>query len=283
MPDSTHLIEPEVIARTRGRPSMKLENSTRRDPSAFELVPSAQDSYSPKSVTMTDVKNKERMECKPKKIGKIRAIRTRSKNINNYMLSFPVGLRPYIQVVKDVAADGNCGFRVITGLVGLSEDEWRQVRRDLLQELLGHVDHYNQLFGVENIVEELVETLSYMDDCPSIDYWMTMPDIGHLIASRYNLVLYHLSIDQCLTFLPLRSVPVPMPARTERTIGFINRNHFVQLFLTPGHPIPPIANKWTQFHRSCANGWETPYLDRIVRFKELVSPNVSTAETIDLD
>ena len=112
---------------------------------------------------------------------------------------------------------------------------------------------------------------------------MTMPDIGHLIASRYNLVLYHLSIEQCLTFLPLRYVPVPMPSRNERTIGFVNRNHFVQFFLKPGHPIPPIANKWRQFHHSCADGWELSYRDRIKRFKEFVTLDVSTCETTDLD
>ena len=76
------------------------------------------------------------------------------------MLSFPVGLRPYIRHVKDVSADGNCGFRAIAGLVGLTEDGWRQVRKDLLQKLLTHVDNYKQLYGVENRVEELNDTLS---------------------------------------------------------------------------------------------------------------------------
>lgn len=53
--------------------------------------------------------------------------------------------------------------------------------RDLLQELLAHVDHYNQLYGVENRVEELIETLSYDDDHTSVDNWMTMADMRHLI------------------------------------------------------------------------------------------------------
>ena len=57
----------------------------------------------------------------------------------------------------------------------------------------------------------------------------------------------------------------------------------MQLFLEPGHPIPPIANKWRQFHHSCADGWEFNYRERIKRFKELVTPDVSTRETIDLD
>ena len=149
--------------------------------------------------------------------------------------------------------------------------------------MLAHVDHYKQLYGVENRDEELIDTLSYYEDNPLVDYWMTMPNMGHLITSRYNLVLYHLSIEQCLTFLPLRSVPVPMPSQNKRTIGFVNRNHFVQLFLEPGHLIPPIANKWRQFHHSCADGWEFNYRERIKRFKELVTLDVSTYETIDLD
>ena len=136
---------------------------------------------------------------------------------------------------------------------------------------------------MENRVEELIDTLSYYDDNPSVDYWMTMPDMGHLITSHYNFVLYHLSIEQCLTFLPLRSVPVPMPSRNERTIGFVNRNHFVQLFLEPGHPIPPIANKWRQFHHSCADGRELLYKNQIKQFKELVTLDVSKCEIIDLD
>ena len=136
---------------------------------------------------------------------------------------------------------------------------------------------------MENKVEELIETLLYYDDHPSVDYWMTMPDMGHLIAFRYNLVLYHLSIEQRLIVLSLRSVPMPTPSRTEITIGFVNQNHFVQLFLTPGHPIPPTAKLWRQFHHSCANGWETSYRDRIKQFKELITPDVVTCETIDLD
>ena len=62
-----------------------------------------------------------------------------------------------------------------------------------MQELLAHVENYKQLFGVENRVEELIETLSYYEDHPSYNHWWTMPNMGHLIASRYNLVLFHLS------------------------------------------------------------------------------------------
>lgn len=60
-----------------------------------------------------------------------------------------------------------------------------------------------------------------------------MPDMGHLIASRYNVVLFHLSMQQCLTFLPFSSVLVPINERKHWAIGFVNGNHFIQVdFIT---------------------------------------------------
>ena len=45
------------------------------------------------------------------------------------------GLRRYIQHIKDVKADGNCGFRAIADLLEFGEDGWLRVRKDLLLEL----------------------------------------------------------------------------------------------------------------------------------------------------
>ena len=115
--------------------------------------------------------------------------------------------------------------------MGLGEDSWQQVRKDLSRELVTHAKHYRQLYGSHQRVDELLHIISYQMDCPPYDRWMTMPDMGHLIASHYNVVLYHLSIEQCLTFLPLQSVPVPTAARREIAIGFVNQNHFVQVII----------------------------------------------------
>ena len=46
-PETTSLIEPDVKTKVRSRPKLILDNSTKRDPSAFEVVESTQDSYSP--------------------------------------------------------------------------------------------------------------------------------------------------------------------------------------------------------------------------------------------
>ena len=46
-PKTTSLIESDVKTKVRGRPKLKLHNSTKWYPSAFEVVEFAQDSYSP--------------------------------------------------------------------------------------------------------------------------------------------------------------------------------------------------------------------------------------------
>ena len=58
---------------------------------------------------------------------------------------------------------------------------------------------------------------------------------------------------------------------------------FLEVFMIPNHLVPPIANKWREFHHPCANGWELAYEDHIRHFKELISPNVATCETVSLD
>ena len=187
-PASTYLIEPKAKARTRGQPSSKADNSTRRDPSKFEHVLSALNSHSPHlSSSKISVKSKLRQRKK--------VHQSQLPKHSSFIDSFPQGLRPYIHHVKDVAADGNCGFRVVADLIGLGEDNWIQVRSDLIDELKSHFDDYTQIFKYASRSDEILQSLSYFESNPSNYYWMTFPEAGYLIASKYNVVLIFLSID----------------------------------------------------------------------------------------
>ncbi|XP_028103350.1 protein FAR1-RELATED SEQUENCE 5-like [Camellia sinensis] len=86
--------------------------------------------------------------------------------------------------------------------------------------------------------------------------------------ARHLLFLYHLSLQQCLTFLPLRSPPITPSDHHEITIGFVNGNHFVQVFLEPGNPVPPIVVIWRVHQHPCASEWENAYVNRIQKFKD---------------
>ncbi|KAL6181188.1 hypothetical protein ACLB2K_047843 [Fragaria x ananassa] len=208
----------------------------------------------------------------------------------------PPEMRPYILDVKDVPRDGHCGFRAIASFMGYSEDVgWVKVRKDLTNELRLNSSHYAQLFGSDERVNELLDALACSESiCLEKKHWMTMPDMGHIIASCYNIVLIHLSSAQCFTFFPLRTAPISISVSSpiEIVVGFVD-DHFMQVCLKKGHPMPPpipaptrknphLATIWESFHEQRSTEWATPYLSRIEQFISL-QPEVVSQNPVYLD
>ncbi|GJY26091.1 FAR-RED impaired response 1-like protein [Tanacetum coccineum] len=63
-----------------------------------------------------------------------------------YIDQFPNMLHPYIEEVRDVRADGNCGFRAVAVGLKLHENEWPTIRYDLMEELRIYHDQYVVMF-----------------------------------------------------------------------------------------------------------------------------------------
>ncbi|KAH7546212.1 hypothetical protein FEM48_Zijuj01G0176600 [Ziziphus jujuba var. spinosa] len=55
------------------------------------------------------------------------------------------------------------------------------------------------------------------------------------------------------------------------------------LFMISGCPMPPVVDKWFKHRLICTQGWKTPYALQIKAFKDLISNDMATQETIDLD
>ncbi|XP_068504274.1 uncharacterized protein [Phaseolus vulgaris] len=119
---------------------------------------------------------------------------------------FPVGYHPYIVDVVDVKADGHCGYRVVAAQLGMGDESWA-------------------IAGTYK--------------------WMTIPDMGYVIANRYNVILVSLSMLQSLSIFPLRT-QTPSNFRHHRiiAIGHVHGNHFVQVKLKDGCPVPPTDILW---------------------------------------
>ena len=60
--------------------------------------------------------------------------------------------------------------------------------------------------------------------------WMTIPDMGYVIVSKYNVILVCLSLEQNVTIFPLWSKP-PTDLSLHRVIciGHVCGSHFVQV------------------------------------------------------
>ncbi|KAH0989406.1 hypothetical protein GBA52_000889 [Prunus armeniaca] len=266
-------MESMPLTKPKEQPS-RIGTTTRCNLSAFELALSCRVSHSPVD-TVATTSHSEKPKRRPPKMKVHRMCPLTSSELKE---QFPTALRPYISSIRDFAGDGNCGYRVVAGLMGFGDDAWSKVRRDLLNELCSHETQYENLFGRRDRVDELMHTLSFFEECPPYDRWLTMPDTGHIIASCYNVVLIYLSMSLSATFLPTRTTSLPLLERRHIAIGSVNDNHFVQVFLFPGHPMPPVSDCWHQVYLPDAEGWQTAYTERIQRFREIVGSDVATRE-----
>ena len=154
-PDTTSLMPPSVIVKTKGKSSSKkkyqFDNSTRRDPSYFEIVQSYHDNITP--ITQSSIKIGK--ECK---LSKSRV--NVNHRLRGYDSSFPPNIQYFIHNIVNVNSDGHCGFRAIVALLGMSEQNWGDIRLGLIEELRVFRAEYSQLYGANMRVDELIHILS---------------------------------------------------------------------------------------------------------------------------
>lgn len=208
--------------KTCGHHTLMLDTSAHEEQSYSDYVTSSEDSYSSDTSNESGTPSAGQVSRPKLEVCPLRPMKP-----TKYIEYFPIELKPYIKDIKDVLADGNCGFRVVAELIGIGQQNWCQVRREILEELQCHFDEYCILYGGVERLNELVTCLSHFKGNASCNHWMTMPDMGYLISSRYNVVLVHLSKEQCLTFLPLRSEPLRAASQRVLTLGLVRDNHFV--------------------------------------------------------
>ncbi|XP_068504613.1 uncharacterized protein [Phaseolus vulgaris] len=229
-PEKTSIYAPDHKVKTKGAVKMsrptKFMRSTKRIPFYFEHV---------------DFLHSQHDSCASKKSNEESLPEIVPAKCIPFLDQFPVGYHPYIVDVVDVRADGHCGYRAVAAQLGMGEESWAVVRMNLLKELSEWRQEYVQLFGGDDRYEYLKNSLlvEHMS-MAGTDKWMTIPDMGYVIANRYNVILVSLSMLQSLSIFPLRT-QAPSNFRQHRiiAIGHVHGNHFVQVKLKDGCPIPP--------------------------------------------
>ncbi|CAK8562017.1 unnamed protein product [Lathyrus sativus] len=96
--------------------------------------------------------------------------------------------------------------------------------------------------------------------------WLTLPDMGYVIANRYNVVLVCLGIE-CWTFFPMTSSFSPNVAIY--CIGFVNINHWVHVNMKEGFPLPPVTVNWKKFRSPAATSWMIGFAGRLQHWQQL--------------
>ncbi|KAK9140203.1 hypothetical protein Scep_009884 [Stephania cephalantha] len=79
----------------------------------------------------------------------------------------------------------------------------------------------------------------------SFKEWLTLPDMGLLVSTAFNVIIVNLSHGSASTFLPLRSTP-PSSLHNRLIIAMANeRNiHWVRVQLRVNAPLPSLYPSW---------------------------------------
>jgi len=183
----------------------------------------------------------------------------------------PIWMHDFIEIVVDVAGDGHCGFRAVAGLRNLSVDDHQMIRYQLHQELIGEGNaRYRRMINDDKRYKDVLGALTYsgIGYAPP-DKWMTMPDMGFLIAQKYNhaVVLLSTQKGRSETFFPLWGEP-PLVERL-MCMAHVNNNHFMIIKLKNDSPIPPTCPLWRQHARDDALSWLDRYASRMADYNEL--------------
>ncbi|XP_027189389.1 uncharacterized protein [Cicer arietinum] len=257
---STMLMFPPVAkVKTKGAPKKgkskvsKRDKSTKRDPSWWEYVDASVRCSGTNACSTIDTSKVEKLAPQPL-VQKLTTRPSISKVQQPRVLLFkdwlPVKIHKFIDDIIDVGDDDNYGYRAVAALLGMGENCWAFIRQQCVIELQEFMSHYKILFGGENYVRQLIQNV-YVEQVASKDNWMTLPKMGYVIASKFNLfnlVVVALSLNQSQTYFPLRSPPpTSMSDHRVIVIAFVNNCHFVQVYLKSYSPIPPASNLWKNY------------------------------------
>jgi len=134
-PQENSMFPPLSKVKTKGapkKPIKKSERSTKRDPSYWEYV----DAFHSVQSSNTLVKHSASSYEPPK-----------PTRIIPMLDQFAHFIQGFTEDVVDVKANGNCGYRFIAALLGIGEESWLMVRKELIKELGKWLHDYINLFG----------------------------------------------------------------------------------------------------------------------------------------
>ncbi|XP_058742218.1 PKS-NRPS hybrid synthetase cheA-like [Vicia villosa] len=254
-PTTTKMCPPPEKIKTKGGVKKKGKRpvgyDVYRDPSGYEYVDQSH---------LSSQKSSKRLYSQLSQTSK-------NREFDKYIVQFPDYIRPFIDDIVDVRDDGNCGFRAIASLHGYGTDGWSMVRRDLEKEIIGPRSKlYEDLFGqrLPTVRSSLViETLGQQPP----NKWMMLPELGYVIANRYNVVLVSLG-HLSLSYFPMTSAH--SPNASIYCIGFVNGNHWVQVNMNEGFTLPPVTTDWTKYRTKDATSWMVGFAGRLQHWQRLM-------------
>lgn len=141
----------------------------------------------------------------------------------------PTIFQPYVRDIKNVTGDGNCGFRVVAQFLDMGQDAWPEIRKSMIVEMQTRAIKYQDLFG-NDLFSKVMNALEVKPQGLVMkEKWFTIPQMGAIAATAFQIVLITLGKRGCTTYLPFAGAPPSQPKML--VLGHIDENHWVQVLI----------------------------------------------------
>ena len=151
--------------------------------------------------------------------------------INRFKNVLPDWTHRYISCIYDVDPDGNCGFRAIAVGIGKHQNEWPDIRNDMLQEMDTHEAWWRRRFDLDHDVPYTAvrNKLAWSDKIRFAPrgVWFSLPGHGYVVAQTYKCILIHINENRTHSFFPVREGPDPNNEPTLIAVVNIDQIHWI--------------------------------------------------------
>ncbi|KAK9138117.1 hypothetical protein Sjap_008711 [Stephania japonica] len=140
------------------------------------------------------------------------------------------------------------------------EGDGEIVRLEMFEELIRNEAMYMNVFqDVE--YGKIRYAINFYDSLAEGEYWLSLPEVGIIVANHYKLAFVVLAKEWSALWLPSRhATPLVSEIRIVWLL-LVNGNHFVRLLMRDNPPPPPTSRQWDAFVDEDSKEWTvTPWL-----------------------
>ncbi|XP_056694869.1 uncharacterized protein [Spinacia oleracea] len=169
--------------------------------------------------------------------------------------------------------DGNCGFRCLADFFLGDQDKYVEARKIIANEVGANRWKYQHIH--HGGVDEAMRRIKWPGGHCTSDHYMEVMEDLFPIAQFWNCAVILLGVQggslyPCMTILPWDAeCNVTQPSREIFILHLIEYNYFIRLDLSPGCPIPPLADLWFMVREPSVIGWEQIFQHRIAEWQRL--------------
>ena len=143
------------------------------------------------------------------------------KSARKYHSIIPKWLHEHVHGFWEIRSDGHCGFRSIAHGLGWGQDRWGQVRKGMMN-IIGDEAGLLQAHWGSNSYYEMKCMLNCFDDWADPYYWFSLPDMGAIVATAFNVALVSIGLNNSFTYLPVKAAVGHDPAQKLQMVAILH-------------------------------------------------------------